>query len=270
MLRFHPSSVGLLMTDAQSIDLSIVPAHLHEICAKTRKTDADKELLAPYKEMSLSTGAKTYIRTLAKEFVYGYHKVVDTKYMDKGNKLETAAIEFVSNRHFKRYAKNTERRKNDFLTGECDIYVPGVKTIDTKVSWSLDTFPALPEEAHDPLYEWQGRAYMLLWDVPEHEVIHVLLDTPEDILPHWEQEDLHRFEHRLKPHMRMTSVTYQRCPILEAKMIRKCMAGQALLARYVEQINAHHAQFDHDGDEEAQGPTAQPIVADWRKEFVNP
>lgn len=264
-MRFHPSSVGLLMTDAKSIDLSIVPAHLHEVCAKARKTDAEKELLAPYQEMSLSAGAKTYLKTLAKEQVYGYHAVVKNKYLDKGLAMEGDAIEFLCHRHFKRYEKNTERRKNDILTGECDIYVPGVKTIDTKVSWSLDTFPALPEDAHDSLYEWQGRSYMMLWDVPEHEVVHVLMDTPEDILPKWEQEDLHRVEH-IDPDLRITSVTYKRCPILEAKLVRKCKAAQAYLEHIVAQIRAHHGA----PLEAVEQPKPAPIVSDWRKEFVNP
>lgn len=264
-MRFHPSSVGLLMTDAQSIDLSIVPPHLHEICAKLRKTDADKELLAPYKEMSLSAGAKTYLKGIARELIYGVRKMVDTKYMDKGNALEDAAIEFVGHRHFRRYTKNTERRQNQWLTGECDIYVPGVKTIDTKVSWSLDTFPMLPEDAHDPLYEWQGRSYMVLWDVPEHEVVHVMLDTPAHILPQWEQEDLHRVEH-INPDLRITSVTYQRCPILEAKLERKCKAAQAYLDKIVAQIRAHHGEPQEQSVPKE--PTAEPAAPDWRSQFL--
>jgi len=32
----------------------------------------------------LSQGAKTYIKSLAKEFVYGFNEVVTSKYMDKG------------------------------------------------------------------------------------------------------------------------------------------------------------------------------------------
>lgn len=225
------------MSDAQSIDLSIVPPELHPICAKARKTDAEKEQLAPYKEMSLSAGAKTYLKQLAKEFVYGYHKVVDTRYMDKGNALEKDAIEFINARRFKRYAKNTERRSNEFLTGECDIYVPGVKTIDTKVSWDISTFPALSEDAHDTLYEWQGRAYMLLWDVPEHEVVHVLLDTPEEMLRQWEQQELHRVGH-IDHDLRMTSITYKRDAELEAKLIRKCTIAQQYLQTVVDRIKA--------------------------------
>ncbi len=53
-MKFHASSVAAIMTEAQSIDMSLVPESLREIANKARKTDADREALAPYKEMSLS------------------------------------------------------------------------------------------------------------------------------------------------------------------------------------------------------------------------
>lgn len=240
MMRFHPSSVGLLMSDAQSIDVNLVPAELRAILAKARKTDAEKELLAPYKEMSLSAGAKTLLKSMAKEFTFGYHKVVKTKYMDKGLALEDEAIEFINQRRFKSYRKNTERRVSEFLTGECDIYVPGVKTIDTKVSWDVDTFPALSEDAHDPLYEWQGRAYMKLWDVPEHEVAFVLLDTPDDLI-RYEQIELHKVSHN-DPALRITTITYKRDMALEEKLDRKCKAAHDYLMQVVAQIKIEHRE----------------------------
>lgn len=239
-MKFHPSSVGLLMTDAQSIDLSLVPADLREIAQKARKTEADRELLAPYKEMSLSAGAKTFLEKLAKEFIFSYHKTVETKYMDKGLRLEGDAISFLNKMRFKRYEKNTERRESEFLTGECDIYVPGVKTIDTKVSWDLDTFPALSTTAHDPLYEWQGRSYMKLWDVPEHEVVHIMLDTPPDLL-RYEQPELHMVSH-IDPALRITSVTYERDMALEAKLDAKCKVAHDYLMNLVAQIRIEHRE----------------------------
>lgn len=239
MIRFHPHYIGQLMTEAQSIDPALLPAELVPLAKKLRKTDEEKELLAPYKELSLSAGAKTLLKTIAKEFVFSYHKVVDTKYMEKGLALEEAAIEFINRQRFKNYRKNTERRTSQYLTGECDIYVPGVKTIDTKVSWSLDTFPALSEDAHDPIYEWQGRAYMKLWDVPEHEVVYVMLDTPEELIPRWEQRELHEVS-RIDPELRSTSITYQRDAALEAKLDRKCEVAHAYLMRVVNQIQREH------------------------------
>ena len=238
MLKFHPSSLGLIMTDAISIDKSLLPAALLEVAAMARKTDADKELLAPYKEMSLSAGAKTYLGKLAKQFVYSYNKVVETKYMDKGLACEDEAIDMINRLRFESYAKNTERREDEFLTGECDIYVPGVKTIDTKVSWDLDTFPALSEDCHDSLYEWQGRAYMRLWDVPEHEVCFVMLNTPDELI-RYEQRELHEVEH-IDPALRLTSITYQRDASLEEKMVNKCRVAQKYLLNTVARINLEH------------------------------
>lgn len=238
MLKFHPSSLGLIMTDAISIDKSLVPAELLPIANKARKTDADRDLLAPYKEMSLSAGAKTYLGKLAKQFVYGYNKVVETKYMDKGLACEDEAIELINRLRFKSYVKNTERREDEFLTGECDIYIPAVKTIDTKVSWDLDTFPALSEDCHDALYEWQGRAYMRLWDVQEHEVCFVMLDTPDELI-RYEQRELHEVSH-IDPALRLTSITYQRDMAMEEKMINKCRVAQKYLLNTVARINLEH------------------------------
>lgn len=236
MIKFHPSSIGLLMTDAQSVDRALVPVELLEVLDKPRKNDADRALLLPYKEASLSAGAKTYLNTLAKEHVYGYHQEVDTKYMDKGRACEQQAIELINYLRFKSYQKNTERRESEFLTGECDIYVPGVKTIDTKVAWSLATFPAVSEDAHDPIYEWQGRAYMKLWDVAEHEVAWAMLDTPE-ALRRWEQPELHIVSH-IPAELRLTSITYQRCPVLEAKMDAKCATAMKYLLRRIDLIHS--------------------------------
>lgn len=236
MIKFHPSSLGLLMTDAQSVDRSLVPAELLEICDKPRKTDKDRELLLPYKEASLSAGAKTFLNNLAKEEVYGYRQEIDTKYMEKGRACEQQAIDLLNYLRFKSYEKNTERRESEYLTGECDIYVPGVKTIDTKVAWSLATFPAVSEDAHDPIYEWQGRAYMKLWKVPEHEVAFTMLDTPE-CLRRWEQPELHIVSH-IPPELRQTSIIYKHCPILEAKMDAKCATAMKYLMRRIELIHA--------------------------------
>lgn len=234
-MKFHPSSLGLIMSDAQSVDRALLPRDLLEICDKPKKTDKDRALLLPYKEASLSAGAKTYLNTLAKQQVYGYRKQLDVKYLEKGLALEQVAIQMLNDLEFKNYAKNTLRIENEFLTGEPDIIVPGVMTIDTKVSWSLDTFPAVSEDAHDMIYEWQGRGYMALCDVPRHRVSYLMLDTPEELI-RWEQRELHCVSH-IAPELRHTSITYERDMELEAKMNRKCAVAQAYLLRRIAQIH---------------------------------
>ncbi len=229
------------MGDAQSIDLEILPKELREIASKARKTDDDKRILQPYKDMSLSAGAKTYLKNIAREQIYGYRSHIDNRYLEKGIRLEAEAIQFINHRRFKRYEKNTERREDEYLTGEADIYVPGVKTIDTKVSWSLDTFPVLSEDCHDTTYEWQGRCYMKLWDVPEHEVVYVLLDTPDDLIK-WEPENIHKVSH-IDPSLRITSITYKRDMALEEKMMRKLKIAHQYLFKIMDQIcDEHHIE----------------------------
>jgi len=237
-IKFHPSSIGSLMGDAQSIDLEILPKELHGLVKKTKKTDDEKLILQPYKDMSLSAGAKTYIKNIAKEIIFGYRKEIDNRYLEKGIRLEAEAIQFINHRRFKRYEKNTERRTNDYLTGECDIWHKGVKTIDTKVSWSLDTFPALSEDCHDMTYEWQGRGYLSLWDEQEHEVVYVMLDTPDDLIK-WEPIEIHKVSH-IDPSLRITSITYKRDMELEKKMYLKLDIAQKYLYKVMDMICEEH------------------------------
>lgn len=240
MLRFHPSSIGDLMSDAVSIDPALLTGELAVIARKTKKTDEEKVILLPLKQQTLSVGAKTALTTMAKEFIFGYRKVVDTKQMQKGLMLEAAAIRMLGALDFCRYEKNTERRTCDLLTGECDIYVPGVKTIDTKVPWDISTFPVTPEDAHDTGYEWQGRSYMRQWDVQRHDVEFLLLDTPDELI-RWEQIELHRVSH-IPLELRRTTVTYMRDAALEQKMITKLIIAQRYLENLVDRILETHGQ----------------------------
>ena len=138
MLRIRASSLGKIMTDPKGSE-------------------------------TLSVGAKTYIAKLAKEFVYGYEETITSKYMDKGIIMEDASIALYNSVNFTGYQKNTERKTNDWITGECDIFT-GKQIIDIKTSWSLSTFPVTKAQAEDKDYEWQLRAYMMLWNVDKAQL----------------------------------------------------------------------------------------------------
>lgn len=235
--KFHPSSVGSIMTDAKSIDPELLTPELAVIAKKKVKTDEDKELLQPLHDQTLSSGAKTYLESIAGEYVYDYHAVVSTKYMDKGLLVEDESIELYNSVFFTNHKKNTERRTDDILTGECDIDT-GKKIIDIKSSWSLETFPKLSKHGIDTLYEWQLRAYMRLWDRDEAEDAYCLVDTPEELIK-WEQEDIHYVSH-INPVLRVTIVPFKRCPILEKKLETKCRAAQSYLLKVAEQIINEH------------------------------
>ena len=190
------------------------------------------------KDEVLSVGAKTTVESLVKQFMYGYDKVVTGKYMDKGIEVEDQSIELVNQVFFTNYKKNTERRTNDWITGECDIIVPGVKVIDIKSSWSLDTFPALSKSGEDKTYEWQGRAYMMLWDVDQFEINYCMVSTPEHLVG-YEDTQLHEVDH-INPEMRVTRVLYKRDLALEEKIKTKVEAAQKYMEALVHEIANQH------------------------------
>lgn len=207
MLLIHPSSLGKIMTEPKS------------------------------KSETLSVGAKTYIKQLAKEFVYGYREKITSKHMDKGLQLEDEAIELYNRVMFTNYVKNTETVKNDWLIGTCDINAKD-KIIDIKCSWSLATFPSIKDDAIDKDYEWQGRAYMMLYDKPLFENAFVMLSTPDSMLK-YEQLDLHQVDH-IPEELRLTTVQYERDQALEYKIKEKVEAAQKYYEEVIELITTQH------------------------------
>jgi hypothetical protein len=203
MIRIHPHALGKIMTEP--------------------KTKAAKEA------GELSDGAKTYLHQLAKEQIFGYRRQITSKEMEKGIQCEQDSIDLYNSVFFSSHTKNTERRTTDILSGEPDI-VDDDLIIDIKTSWSLDTFPITPEQAHDDGYEWQGRAYMMLFDKPRFELAFCMVSTPEDLCK-WESPAAH-FVDGIRPDYRVTRVMYERDLSIEENIRRKCETAQ----RYVETL----------------------------------
>ena len=185
----------------------------------------------------LSVGAKTAIKKLAKQAVYGYREEITSKYTDKGLRCEDDSIDLLNSVYFTNYVKNTERKTNEWVTGECDIFT-GDSIIDIKTSWSLATFPVTEADCQDTTYEWQMRAYMWLWDCDRATVAYCMVDTPEDLI-RYEQLELHRVTHIDQP-MRVTQITYERDPAKEALIIEKVEAARVYYRDVLSQINAAH------------------------------
>lgn len=207
MLKIRASSLGLIMTDPKS------------------------------KSEILSVGAKTYIKKLAKEFVYRFEEDVSSKYMDKGIIVEDTSIALYNSVFFTDYKKNKERKTNDWVTGECDIYT-GKKVIDIKSPWSLATFPCFSEDGKDKQYEWQGRAYMMLWNCDEFENAYCMVNTPEELL-RYDQLDLHWVD-EIDESLRVTIVKYKRDLELEELIKVKCNAAKIYFNELCEQIANEH------------------------------
>lgn len=236
--KFRASSLGGIMGDAMSIDPALLTEEMAVISRKTKKTDEEKALLEPLKVRSLSAGAKTEIEAIAKEFVFGYTRQFSSKYTEKGIAVEDDSIALRNSVFFTDFAKNTERKSNEWITGECDIYT-GSKIIDIKSSWSIDTFPATSAAGKDSGYEWQLRAYMWLWEAPAAEVNYCLVNTPPELIG-YEREELHYVD-AIPEVLRVTRVHYVRDESLEARIRIKVEAANAYLTQIIKQIADDHA-----------------------------
>lgn len=189
------------------------------------------------KSETLSVGAKTVLEKMAKELVYGYSEKISSKHMEKGLIVEDQSIELYNSVFFTEYAKNTERRENDWITGECDIFT-GAKIIDIKSCWSLPTFPAIAATGADKGYEWQVRAYMWLWDVDEAEVAYCMVNTPDELIG-WEDPAVHYVD-QINPMLRVTPIHYQRDKALEERIKFKVDEANKFITQIVQQIAAEH------------------------------
>lgn len=248
-MKFHPSSLGKIMTNGpmpavpkarKSTRKPKTPEDQAVLEAENAKIDEDyaKALAAAQAENNrvLSAGAITYCKDLAKQFIYGYRPEIQTKAMQKGIICEDEAIQLYNDVFFTNHVKNTEHRENDWLTGECDINANIVK--DIKTAWSLETFPALKEDCHDICYEWQGRAYMMLYDKPEFELAFCMVSTPSDLIG-YEDEGIHIVDH-IDPSLRVTTIKYQRDFDLEDLIKVKCEAASKLVNELIERITEDH------------------------------
>lgn len=186
---------------------------------------------------TLSVGAKTAITKLAKEAVYGYDERISSKPMQKGIQVEDQSIELLNSVLFTSYTKNTERKTNEWITGECDIFT-GSKIIDIKSSWSLATFPALAEDGENKTYTWQLAAYMWLWDVDSAAIAYCLVSTPEELIG-YEDRQLHVIDH-ITPELRVTLVNQERDKAMESKIIEKVEAGREYYRQVIERIANEH------------------------------
>jgi len=169
---------------------------------------------------ALSQTAKSYIIQKAKEDFFDYRSELNSKYITKGLAQEQDSIDLLNLVRLEDYKKYEHRAENEWLTGSCDIITENI-IIDIKTSWSLETFPATTYELKDLSdYEWQGRAYMWLYDRPRFELCYVMVSTAPELLGEYENGALHYVEH-IAPEKRITSITFERDKEIEIQMAER-------------------------------------------------
>ena len=184
---------------------------------------------------ALSQTAKSYIIQKAKEDFFEYKTELTNKYVLKGIHQEQDSIDLLNAVRFESYKKYEHRAENEWLTGSCDIITEEI-IIDVKTSWSLETFPATSYELKDlSEYEWQGRAYMWLYDRPRFELCYVMVSTADDILSDYDSYALHKVDH-IDPAKRITSITFERDKELEIQMAEKLIAATEFYKEVLTQL----------------------------------
>ena len=191
-------------------------------------------------EGPLSVGAKTYIRELAAQEIFGVEFEISSKQIEKGIEVEGDSIDLLNSVRGLSLVKNVERRSNDSITGECDLFDAEAKRgHDIKSSWSIATFPITVADCEDRLYEWQMRGYMALWDADEWEVNYCLVDTPDRLIG-FEPMPLHVVSH-LPEWMRVTTWTVKRDLEKEAAIYEKVKAANEYLNLVINEFDQTHA-----------------------------
>ena len=184
----------------------------------------------------LSQTAKSYIIQKAKEDFYGYKNELTNKYVLKGIEQEQDSIDLLNLVRVENWVKNDKRVENEWISGCCDI-ITEFCIIDIKSSWSLDTFPSTSYELKDLNdYEWQGRAYMWLYDMPTFELCYVMVSTHPELLSQYDPYDIHEVDH-IDPAKRITSITFERDKEMEIQMAERLIEATKFYKEVITQLN---------------------------------
>lgn len=237
------SSIGRLMAKPENADLD--PAHMTPevagIISRTKRSDEEKSVLEEVRRKSLSAGGKTHVRELVREAIYGFEpSEIETRPILKGRAVEPLCIEILARLTGRPLVKNTERRSNGLISGECDIWDAEPKHgRDIKAPYSMETMPIVLADCYDSGYEWQMRGYSALWDAAAWSVDYVLVSTPDEFVG-FEPAHLHFVDHIAEAH-RWTTWTVERNKVLEALIFDKVAAARRYYLQVLNEFDRTHA-----------------------------
>ena len=142
----------------------------------------------------ISDTAKSAIRDIVKEDLYGFRSFTGNQHTQKGNLLEDLAIEMSGKMRLRNYQKHVGRVENELITGECDVLdLKNKLIVDTKVTWDIGTHPFFADEAMEKVkkagYDVQMQAYMWLYDCDVANIDFWLFPCPPELLNGWDDID---------------------------------------------------------------------------------
>lgn len=187
------------------------------------------------------------MREMARTQLFGVTKSLDqVMCLRKGIALEDDAIAMYNRvflTDFKKYP-DSGRKNNGIITGAPDIVAEyGDKGVDTKIAWSLLTFPMFPDQAAKDAYEWQARGYMSLYDKNYWEIAYCAMDTPDEMLKPYDDIDAHKIDPAIPEHHRITIATFERDELIEAEMLARCHDANLEVDKYIKQFASIHDAY---------------------------
>jgi len=162
---------GKRLGSVQAKDLTELPAQI--------------EILKDLKDIpTLSQTAQKRINKCKREWKYNITENLDNKYVSKGLMCEEDAISLNSKLEGVMMVKNKLKEQNAYIAGEWDIdwnsKTLGKVIDDTKVSYNAQSFDDTTS-VKKPYY-WQGTGYMWLTDADYARIVHVLVNTPPELV----------------------------------------------------------------------------------------
>lgn len=191
----------------------------------------------------ISDTAKSAIRDIVKEDLYGFRSFTGNQYTQKGNLLEDLAIQMSGKMRLRNYQKHVGRVENELITGECDVLdLKNKLIIDTKCTWDIGTHPFFADEAMEKVkkagYDVQMQAYMWLYGCDVANIDFWLFPCPPELLKDWDDIDqlVHLVE-KIDIRERKTTVVIERDEAIIQKIKDKVPHCQEYYAKLFAERN---------------------------------
>lgn len=194
------------------------------------------KLMASADKNSLPTGAMTELDKMISQRLINWEDNLDFYTMKKGRECENDSIDLYNELNGAFYIKNAERTTKGNLTGECDLIDHSESlVIDIKTAYSKKTYPLVLRIS--PLYEWQLRAYMHLYDVNNAELAYCLVNTPPELITFKDPEHWHIVDD-VPMNLRVSTLRIERDLEKEQQLLNRL----ALCSQYIEEVSSKWQQ----------------------------
>ena len=240
------------LTEAQKRDLDKLLSRQKDYESGNQKSKLTPTMEATLNDLidkskakpELPQGAKTLIEEIIDAEVYQYKDSYSSRELDKGNDVEEDTIELYNDVFFtdhKKIAKGDKYEEISYnhITGQPDIVDESTKMVkDAKSSWSKKTFKKKMSDAKNSKYDWQVRTYLYMlqgitgdksWCTGEY--FFGLVDTPEELVPEWENDSLHNTA-GLDNNLRLTVVPVELTDDMVEHMDRRIKMGMEYADEY--------------------------------------